>query len=176
MLSFIATSAFSFFVYLLLTAGSGRFLGLWSAPDLLAGLLIAAAVGWVARDFFCAPGRRAALQPRRWLRAAAYVCGPFFCEMAKANLDVAYRVLTGRIRPGIVRVRSGMQSDLGALLLANSITLTPGTLTVHIDETSNDLFIHMINVPPGLEDREILEARELFSFFDCPTWIRRIAE
>ena len=96
--------------------------------------------------------------------------------MAKANVDVACRVLTGRIRPGIVRVRSGMQSDLGVLMLSNSITLTPGTLTVGVDEETNDLFVHMINVPEGTENREFLEAREVFSIYDCPSWIRRIAE
>lgn len=176
MASFIATGCFSFVVYLLLTAGSGRLLGLWSGTDLLAGVMIAAVVGWVARGFFCDPRRRAALQPMRWVRAIGYACGPFFLEMAKANVDVAYRVITGRIRPGIVRVRSGMQTDLGVLMLANSITLTPGTLTVGIDEDTNDLFVHMINVPEGIETRESLEAREVFSTFDCPSWIRRIAE
>lgn len=176
MLSFIATSLFSFAVYLLLTAGSGRVLGLWSGQDLWAGVFLAVIVGWVARPFFCDPKRRAALQPMRWVRGIGYACGPFFLEMAKANVDVAYRVITGRIRPGIVRVQSGMQTDLGTLMLANSITLTPGTLTVGVDEDTNDLFVHMINVPEGLETRDSLEARELFSTFDCPRWIRRIAE
>ena len=120
--------------------------------------------------------RRAAANPLRWLQAVAYVVGPFFVEMAKANVDVAYRVITGRIRPGIVRVKTGMQTDMGTLLMANSITLTPGTLTVNVDEESNDLFVHMINVPAGTEARETVEVRELFALFDCPRWVRRIAE
>lgn len=176
MLSFIATSGFSFAVYLLLTAGSGDVLRLWSGQDLLVGLFLSAIVGWVARPFFCDPKRRSALNPLRWLLAIAYTIGPFFLEMAKANVDVAYRVITGRIRPGIVRVKSGMQTDLGTLMLANSITLTPGTLTVGVDEDTNDLFVHMINVPEGMESRESIDAREVFSTFDCPRWIRRIAE
>lgn len=176
MVSFIATTCFSLAIYLLLAAGSGRWLGFWSGADLLAGVLIALIVGWVARSFFCDPRRRAALQPMRWVRAIGYACGPFFLEMAKANVDVAYRVITGRIRPGIVRVHSGMQTDLGLLMLANSITLTPGTLTVDIDEDTHDLFVHLINVPVGIETRDSLEAREVFSTFDCPSWIRRIAE
>ena len=176
MLPFFATFLFSGSIYLLLTAGSGPILGLWSSDEIVLGLAVAAVVAWASRGFFCDPGRRAALQPVRWLRAAAYVFGPFFVEMAKANVDVACRVVTGRIRPGIVRVRSGMQSDLGVLMLSNSITLTPGTLTVGVDESSNDLFVHMINVPQGAENREILDARELFAKYDCPSWIRRIAE
>lgn len=176
MLSFIVTAVFSGAVYLLLTAGSGSILHFWSFQELLVALLVASAVGFVARSFFASARRRAASDPSRWLRAVAYVLGPFFLELAKANLDVAYRIITGRIRPGIVRVKTGMKTDMGALLMANSITLTPGTLTVNIDEESNDLFVHMINVPVGMEDRETVEVRELFSMFDCPSWVRRIAE
>jgi len=176
MLSFIVTAIFSGAVYLLLTAGSGPVLRFWSGQELLVALVVAIAVGFAARKFFAGARQQAAANPLRWLRAIAYVCGPFFVEMAKANLDVAYRVITGRIRPGIVRVKTGMKTDMGALLMANSITLTPGTLTVNIDDESNDLFIHMINVPQGVEDRESLDVREVFSYFDCPAWVRRIAE
>ena len=176
MIAFIVTGLFSGAVYLLLTAGSGPILRFWAPQELLVACVVAIVVGFVARSYFASARRRAAANPLRWLQAVAYVLGPFFLEMAKANLDVAYRVLTGRIRPGIVRVKSGMQTDMGALFLANSITLTPGTLTVNIDDDTNDLFIHMINVPAGVENREALEAKEVFSFFDCPAWIRRIAE
>jgi len=176
MLSFCVTSLFAFGVYLLLTAGSGDVASLWSSQEIAAGAFLGILVGLTARKFFCVPGRTAGLNPVRWLRAIAYVAGPFFIEMAKANIDVAQRVITGKIRPGIVRVKSDMKTDLGTLMLANSITLTPGTLTVDVDEESNDLFVHMIHVPEELEGKECLEAREVFSQFDCPAWIRRIAE
>ena len=176
MLSFIVTALFSGVVYLLLTAGSGPILRFWSSQELLVAVVVAVVVGFVARQYFASARRRAASNPLRWLQGFAYVLGPFFLEMAKANLDVAYRVITGRIRPGIVRVKAGMKTDMGALFLANSITLTPGTLTVNIDDETNDLFIHMINVPAGFEARESIEAKEIFGLFDCPAWIRRIAE
>lgn len=69
-----------------------------------------------------------------------------FKEMIVANLDVAYRVLHPRmpIRPGIIEVKPGLKSDMGKLLLSNSITLTPGTLSMDWDGES--LFIHWINV------------------------------
>jgi len=176
MCSFFITSVFAFVAYLLLTAGSGTVAGLWSIQELVAGGFLGILVGLGACTFFCTPGHRTALNPLRWLRALVYVVGPFFYEMAKANVDVATRVITGRIRPGIVRVTSGMQTDMSTLLLANSITLTPGTLTVDMEEESNDLFVHMIYVPKEMEARESIEAREVFSTFDCPAWIRRIAE
>ncbi len=176
MLSFLATALVSGAVYLLLTAGSGTVFHFWSSQELAVASMVALVVGFAARNVFSSARQRAVLNPRRWLWGIGYICGPFFLEMAKANLDVAYRVLTGRIRPGIMRVKSNMKTDLGTLMLANSITLTPGTLTVGIDEGTNDLFVHMINMSEETQAREFLEAKEVFGLFDCPAWIRRIAE
>jgi len=83
--------------------------------------------------------------PKRILYTILYL-PVFFYECLKANLDVAYRVIHPRmpIKPGIVAIRTTLKSDVGRLLLANSITLTPGTLTV--DVTDEYLFIHWINV------------------------------
>ncbi|MFH0878862.1 MAG: Na+/H+ antiporter subunit E, partial [Lentisphaerota bacterium] len=176
MVSFLITTGFAFVIYLLLTAGSGPVLHFWSQEELLAGAIFSIITGAMGRKFFGQSRPGAVANPLRWIRGLVYVFGPFFVEMTKANLDVAYRVITGKIRPGIVKVKSGMKTDMGVLMLANSITLTPGTLTVGIDEETNDLYIHMINIPEGLEQKESLDARELFSFFDCPAKIRRIAE
>ena len=69
----------------------------------------------------------------------------FLWALLRSNLDVARRTLDPRlpINPGIVRVRTTLRSRLGRLALANSITLTPGTLTV---ETRDDMFyIHWID-------------------------------
>jgi len=70
-------------------------------------------------------------------------------EIIKANLDVAYRVVHPRmpINPGIVVIKTGLKSDLGRMILANSITLTPGTFT--LDVRGDSLLIHWINVKTG---------------------------
>ena len=70
----------------------------------------------------------------------------FALELIKANFDVARRVISPSlpINPGIVEVKTRLTSKIGRLALANSITLTPGTLTVDIKEDS--LFIHWIDV------------------------------
>lgn len=175
MIPFVLTGLFAFIIYLVLTAGSGD-VGLWSAPELLTGLLLAALVGAVAREFFCRHRNYRMLNPIRLLLLLVYACVPFFIEMTMANLNVAYRVITGKIRPGIMRVSSGMKTDLGVTLLADSITLTPGTLSVDLDEETNDLFIHIINMEEGEELQERIQARGLFSVSDIPAWIRRIAE
>ncbi len=70
----------------------------------------------------------------------------FIWEMIKANVDVALRVLNPKmpINPGIVEVPTKLKSNVAKLALANSITLTPGTLTV--DVIGDKLYIHWINV------------------------------
>lgn len=175
MIPFIVTAIFAFIVYLLLNAGSGD-AGLWSPAELVAGVIISLVVAAISRTFFCKNRDYRMLNPIRWVYLIIYTAIPFFLEMAMANLDVAYRVITGRIRPGIVRLSPGMETDLGMLLLANSITLTPGTLTVAVDEKSGDFFVHMINVGEGVEKKKVCEDGDVFSLFKFPKWIRRIAE
>jgi multicomponent Na+:H+ antiporter subunit E len=70
----------------------------------------------------------------------------FLWEMLKANLDVAKRVIDPSlpINPGIVEIKTDLKSERAKLFLANSITLTPGTLTVDIIEDS--FYIHWIDV------------------------------
>lgn len=72
----------------------------------------------------------------------------FIWELLKANFDVAYRVIhpSMPIKPGIVRLKTELKSDTGLTFLANSITLTPGTLTVDINKDEGILYIHWIYV------------------------------
>jgi len=71
----------------------------------------------------------------------------FFYYVMKANLDVVYRALHPKmpIKPGIVKIKTNLKTDSGITALANSITLTPGTLTVDLTE-DGFLYIHWINV------------------------------
>ncbi|MCP1662786.1 MAG: cation:proton antiporter [Methanocalculus sp. MSAO_Arc1] len=172
---FLATTLAAFAVYLLLTAGSGTIL-LWSIPELAFGLIVAVIVGIASHRILCRSESLRMANPIRLLLLAVYAVFPLFIEMARANIDVAGRVITGRVKPGILRVESGMKTDLGILILANSITLTPGTLSVDINEESRELYVHLINVPDALRDQEIIQAGQLFTFFNIPAWIRRIAE
>ncbi len=70
----------------------------------------------------------------------------FLGELVKSNFDVARRVLTPSlpINPGIVEVKTKLKSKMARLILANSISLTPGTLTVDIKDDT--MFIHWIDV------------------------------
>lgn len=88
------------------------------------------------------------LNPVRWFWLLAYI--PVFAYMClKSNIDVALRVLSPglQIKPGIVKIRTTLKSDVARVFLANSITLTPGTMTVEIKD--DVLYIHWIEVGSG---------------------------
>ena len=176
MSAFLTTWIYTFIVYLLLTAGSGEVLGLWASAEIQLGVGVSVVAALLSFSYFGREVQLRSLNPWHWARLAGYACGAFFAEMAKANLDVAKRVITGRIRPGIVEVETGMKTDRGLVMLANSITLTPGTLTVDVDMKTRRLFVHMLQVPEGMEGRGTIEAKELFGLYDCPALIRRIEE
>ncbi|WP_324736521.1 Na+/H+ antiporter subunit E [Thermococcus sp. SY098] len=167
-MAFVTSFLWSLIVYLLLTAGSGNIIA-WSKEELIAGFIIAAVIGYLTRNIMDEK-LEYFFSPRRWILFIVYAIGPFFFAMAKANLDVAYRVITGKIRPGIVKISPGLTRDESRTLLANSITLTPGTFTLEIDEEGN-LYVHWINVPPG---KEKPTPEELCGYL--PKWARRIAE
>jgi multicomponent Na+:H+ antiporter subunit E len=72
--------------------------------------------------------------------------GYFFKELIKSNLRLTAIVLSPSlpVKPGIVKVRTRLKSRMGRLLLANSITLTPGTLTIEMD--GEWLYVHWVSV------------------------------
>ena len=82
----------------------------------------------------------------------------FFIALVKANIDLAVRIVTPSlpIRPALVEIKTGLQSSLGRMLLANTITLTPGTLCV--DVVGDTLLIHWVYCPPGTDVQQATEA------------------
>jgi multicomponent Na+:H+ antiporter subunit E len=85
------------------------------------------------------------LAPQRIFYAVTFV-GYLFISIIKSNFDVAGRVIQKNIpiKPGIVKVRTKLKSKVGRMILANSITLTPGTLSVDVKD--DYFFIHWIDV------------------------------
>ncbi|KPK46870.1 MAG: hypothetical protein AMK72_09160 [Planctomycetes bacterium SM23_25] len=128
---------FTFVLWLLLTWTPG-------VADVFVGVVVALLVATLLSHIYPDDPHKA-LDPRRVFWFLVYI--PYFLfYCVRANLDVAYRVLHPDmpIRPGIVKVRTELTSEMAKTFLANSITLTPGTLTVDID--GPDLYIHWINV------------------------------
>lgn len=69
-----------------------------------------------------------------------------FVEIVKANIDVIRRLLrvTPDISPTLVRSRTMQRTDLGRVIYANSITLTPGTLSIDIDDDKG-ILVHALS-------------------------------
>lgn len=129
----------AFFTWLLLS---------WSVEpaNLLTGALIAVLICFITSDIFLnAP--RIFTDPKRYLWFIYYLL-LFTWECVKANIDGAYRVAHPDlpIRPGIVKVKTALKSEVGLTFLANSLTLKPGTMTVDIDKENGFLYVHWANV------------------------------
>ena len=127
------------------------------AQHLLAGIVIAGFVAFMTGDMFV---QRPHLftHVKRYFWFLRYL--PLFLwECIKANLDVAYRVIHPAmpINPGIVKVKTTLKSETGLTFLANSITLTPGTLSVDVDQERGFLYVHWIDV----KDKDLEKATEI---------------
>jgi multicomponent Na+:H+ antiporter subunit E len=119
----------------------------WSLDSqvVIAGLIAAAIVAVLFSEVL-PKEYRVFISPTRvfWLLIYLPV---FFYYVMKANLDVVYRALHPAmpIKPGIVKIKTNLKTEAGITALANSITLTPGTLTVDLTD-DGFLYIHWINV------------------------------
>lgn len=96
------------------------------------------------------------------------LAGYFLWELIHSNLRVFWDVVTPGLisRPGIVGVPLDAQSEMEILLVANLISLTPGTLSIDLSEDRRTLFVHVMflndpdrfrrSIKEGLE-RRVLE-------------------
>ncbi|NJE10872.1 monovalent cation/H+ antiporter subunit E [Thermococcus sp. MAR1] len=164
-MGFIAVFIWSFVLWLVLTAGSKGLL--WSPEELVAGLIFSGVIALTTKDII---GEKASrfLNPAKWVGFVVYSIGPLFWGMVRANLDVAYRVITGRIKPGIVRVPVELENDAQYTILSNSITLTPGTLTIDACPEEKALYVHWINVT----EKEPANSEVIAGSFE--KWARRL--
>lgn len=91
-------------------------------------------------------------------------------EIIKANIIVAKIVLSPKmdIKPGIVAVPIRTETDTGITAIANTITLTPGTLTIDVSDDRKVLYVHAIDAsdPQGVRQsiRDDLEKYVLEAF------------
>ena len=98
----------------------------------------------------------------------AYI-GLLIVEIVKANVEMIRIVLNveEQMEPVIVKFRTTLHSETARVMLANSITLTPGTITISLEE--DELTVHCLDssMAEGLEDStfvrllENMEKREI---------------
>jgi len=128
---------------------SGRF----QAKYIIIGILAAGLVTWLTNDLFhfaLSHGERVEVKPRLVLlqlwRFVAYL--PWLLSrIVMANVQVAYLVLHPKmpIDPGLLVFRTRMKKSIAQVTLANSITLTPGTITASLE--NGRYIIHTLRRP-----------------------------
>lgn len=146
---------FTLFAFWLLLSGE------LDAKHVGLGLLSSGAVALLARQMEfveTVPSRRDVaavhLGQTPWTRVALYSVW-LLRAIAIANWQVARIVLDPRlpIAPGFCRIPTRLRSDLGVTLLANSITLTPGTITVEAAEGGrNEMLVHALVMNEAVRD------------------------
>ena len=117
-----------------------------TAENFIEGLIIGYIILWVSK---------AALGGTKYFKKIPKAIGFFFYfvkELIVANLKVAFDIITPKdyMKPGIVAVPLDAETDMEITLLANLITLTPGTLSLDVSKNKKVLYIHTLY----LEDTE----------------------
>jgi len=131
------------------------FNGQWTTEIALTGLVIAAAIYW----FTC---RFVGLSPKAEWQAIRKIPGAIayawfvVVEIFKANFQVLKLIYSPRleVEPELRTFRTKLRKDGSKVALANSITLTPGTITVHVKD--DRFLVHCLDasMAEGLEDSE----------------------
>lgn len=121
-----------------------------SLTSLTVGFVLGYFVLWVAQPVMPPTGYF-----RRLPRAVRFA-GYFLWQLLLSNLRVAHDVITPRLymRPGIVAIPLDAKSDQEITLLANLITLTPGTLSLDISEDRRFLYVHAMFVEDAKSVRD----------------------
>ena len=117
-----------------------------SYEEVIVGILLSIIVSLLAGHFLITTEK--SQHPLRRIMFFIIYIFRFFWEMIKANFEVAYLVIHPLlpIKPGIVKIKTKLSKDSAMTILGNSITLTPGTLTVDANREKQELYIHCIKV------------------------------
>ena len=143
----------------------------FKVEELVAGAVVSLAVALFSARFFIHENAGWFFNPVKLFRLLGYWLFIFPAELIKANVNMAKICFTGctDINPGIVKVPVSLKSDYGQAALANSITLTPGTITMEIaeEEGQAQYYVHWIEAESdSAEAGEAIKGR-------MEKWIRR---
>ena len=152
----ISTAVLTFITYILFSGSTKPF-------DLVTGIIVAVGVGLLVGKYLVQNDVKA-LNPLRWLWGVIYFIWYMLVAETKAHLDVMMRVITGKYEAGIVKVPIEVKTDYAKTLIANSITNTPGTVAVDLDDKY--MYVNWINViteEPEKAKKKICEDFERFA-------------
>jgi multicomponent Na+:H+ antiporter subunit E len=147
---------------LALAVAWGAVTGSFSALNLAFGFAVGAATLWLFREPL---GTRGYFR-RTWL--VLRLAGIFVVELVKSATKVALTVIRPKLdlAPAIIAYPLTVKRDFEITLLANLVTLTPGTLSVDVSEDRRFLYVHCLDAPDV--EAVIADIRNAFE--------RRIAE
>ncbi|MBI4465738.1 MAG: Na+/H+ antiporter subunit E [Acidobacteria bacterium] len=116
--------------------------GRFTAVNLLLGFAVGHVILWFLRPFVGPPRHYARI------RQAIGFFFYFLWELIVANLRVAYDVVTPahHMRPGVIGIPLDARTDAEITMLANCITLTPGTLSLDVSADRKVLYIHAMYI------------------------------
>lgn len=144
--------------WILLTLVWIGFTGTLDVQELLVGIIISGILSLMAiRIFTCCT--LALLAPKKLFYLGKFIV-VFLIALIKSNFDMARRVLSPAlpINPGVVQFKSQLKSNFAKMVLANAITLTPGTLSIDIiDDTFYIHWIDVVSDQPEVAFKEIAE-------------------
>ncbi len=112
--------------------------GMFDSFHLTLGVISSLIVAWTSSDLLFATPESARLRSNIhiWLRFPGYICY-LLVEIVKANWHVFKlcfaKDVSKAIDPHLIKFKSPLRSRMAMVTLANSITLTPGTITVNVD-------------------------------------------
>jgi multicomponent Na+:H+ antiporter subunit E len=132
-----------------------------SVANVVSGVAVAVAVLSLSRlpKSYCV-GSESGDRPRVSIPHLIYFGGYVLVKLVQANLVLAWEIVTpwrDRIHTGIVAVPLRTSSDLAMTVVANVITLTPGTVTIEAKGTPPVLYVHVLH----LDDIERVKAELL---------------
>ena len=128
---------------------------IWTAVQgafTLANFLVGFALGYAVLRLLRPLVGEAGYDARLWHQVS--LVGFFVKELVKSSVRVAWEVITPghHMHAGILAVPLDLRSDLGITLLANLISLTPGTLSLDISDDKDHLFIHAMYIDESPEE------------------------
>ena len=124
-----------------------------TAEILLIGLVLTAGIGLLVKVLFGYDIKKDLCFLKKAPLFAAYVF-VLILEILKASLSTMKTIFGARknIHPVLVTFRSGLKTDFGRFVLANSITLTPGTITVSVEGDTYTVHCLDESLSSGMED------------------------
>jgi multicomponent Na+:H+ antiporter subunit E len=142
---------------LLLALGWCAVVGSFTLVDLAVGFLVGYLVLWLVRPLY---------GPTRYFERFLLLPGLvlfFLGELVVSSLRVAWDVITPTLhsRPGIVAVPLDLRGDVEITVLANLVSLTPGTLSLEVSDDRRTLYVHaMFADPPEAVRQRIKDGLE----------------